>query len=132
MNRSTRHLVLSGLIGLAGFVGLSAGCRSTPAARPTGTLLLSVAPAGVTILLDDRPLPARSGDALLRVAVTSGAHRLELRAPGYFTAYRDVAVAAASEQRLSVMLRPDPDAAPLPSTPARPFGELPPINPDRI
>lgn len=131
MSRRTRHLALAGLVGFAGFVG-AAGCRSTPAARPTGTLLLSVAPAGVTILLDDRPLPARSGDALLRVAVTSGAHRIELRAPGYFTAYRDVAVAAAGEQRLSVVLRPDPDAVPLTTAPARPFGELPPINPDRI
>jgi hypothetical protein len=128
MSRRTCRLALAGLLGVVGAVG----CRSTPAARPTGTLLLSVAPAGVTILLDDRPLPARSGDALLRVAVTSGAHRIELRAPGYFTAYRDVAVTAASEQRLSVVLRPDPDAVPLTTAPARPFGELPPISPDRI
>jgi hypothetical protein len=123
---SLRTLAYTLLGGLGIWLGLGlGGCRSAPAARPTGTLLLSVTPAGTTLLLDDRPLPARSGEALLRVAMAPGPHRLELRAPGYFTAYRDVAVVAATEQRLSVALRPDPDAAPISTTPARPLGELP-------
>lgn len=106
------------------------GCRTAPTTRPQGTLLLSVSPAGVTILLNDRPLPTRSSEALLRLAVGAGPHRLELRAPGYFTAYRDVTITAAAEQRLSVTLRPDPDAAPLSTAPTRPLGQLPPMPTD--
>lgn len=96
------------------FWGFGGGCRSAPPPPPpTGQLWLEVTPSHARVLVDDRPLIRRSGvSGALRVALPAGAHRVEVYAPGYFHAYRDVAVAAASEARLKVVLRSDPDMLP--------------------
>jgi hypothetical protein len=46
------------------------------------------------------------------LAVRSGSRRVELRADGWFTAYRDVAVAPAGRTELGVQLRPVPPNEP--------------------
>lgn len=128
--RLTRGAILG-----ATLLALGSGCRSAPAARPAppaGLLVLVVSPPGGLLLLDDRPILARPDATRLSLEVPAGAHRVELRAPGYFTAYRDVTVPprALGEQRLDVALRPDPDAEPETATPARPLGTLPSRFPD--
>ena len=70
-----------------------------------------------------RPRPQPVGKRARRIALRAGPHRLELRAPGHFPAYRDLELPSAGELRLDLALRPDPDAEP--EAPARPLGQLP-------
>lgn len=109
---------------------LVAGCKSAPPAKPAGVLWLNLKPPSATVLLDEQPVVARPGAVTLRIAVRPGAHRLELRAPGHFTAYRDLDIASAGEVRIDLALRPDPDAEPQSDAPARLPGPLPPKLPE--
>jgi hypothetical protein len=61
------------------------------------------------VLIDDRLLP-RQSDGGLRAALSLGAHRVEVYAPGYFHAYRDIELPTATEVRIEVSLRANPDA----------------------
>ena len=103
----------------------TAECKSAPVAKPAGVVWLNLAPPSATVLLDEQPVAARIGAATLRIAVRPGAHRLELRAPGYFPAYRDLAIQSAGEVRLDVALRPDPDAEPGIDAATRPLAPPP-------
>jgi hypothetical protein len=79
-----------------------------------------VVPLQASVLVDDRLLP-RQSDGGLRAALTPGPHRVEVYAPGYFHAYRDVELPTPNELHLQVSLRKNPDAQ-VDNTPARPFG----------
>lgn len=109
---------------------LAAGCKSAPAAKPTGILWLNLKPPSATVLVDEQPVVARPGAVTLRIAIGAGAHRLELRAPGHFPAYRDLDIPSAGEVRMDLALRPDPDAEPLGDGPARPLGPPPLKSPE--
>lgn len=102
---------------------LTGGCKTAPPAKPGGVLWLNLRPPSATVLVDEQPIVARPGAVTLRIALRAGPHRLELRAPGHFPAYRDLELPSAGELRLDVALRPDPDAEP--DAPARPLGQLP-------
>jgi hypothetical protein len=117
---------------LLGTAGCLSGCLRGPAAKPTGILLLDLSPPSATVLIDEQPVAARMGAATLRISLSTGAHRLEIRAPAYFPAYRDLSIARASQSRLMVALRPDPDAEldSQSSTLARPLGQLPSTIPE--
>lgn len=104
-----------------------AGCHPQVPPTPTSTLLLRVSPQTSSVLLDDQPLLVRSttgGPVRLRVPV--GPHRLEVRALGHLSAYRDVDVRAGVESSVLVTLRPDPDAEFDPSDPSDPASSLGP------
>jgi hypothetical protein len=103
---------------------LAAGCKSAPPARPSGILWLNLSPPSATVIVDEQPVAAQPGAVTLRISLRPGPHRLMLRAPGHFTAYRDLDIVSAGERHLDVALRPDPDAEPELVTPARPLGEL--------
>jgi hypothetical protein len=91
---------------------LHGGCKTAPPPPPpSGQLFLELTPPQASVLVDDRPL-LRRGMGALRVSLPAGAHRVEVYAPGYFHAYRDIAITAATESRLQVALRPDPDVLP--------------------
>ena len=91
---------------------LVTGCKSAPPPPPpSGQLFLELSPSQASVLVDDRPLLRRAVGPL-RVSLPAGAHRVEVYAPGYFHAYRDIAITAAAEARLQVALRPDPDVLP--------------------
>lgn len=93
-----------------GAILVVSACRSAPPPPPpSGQLLLELLPSQASVLVDDRPV-LRRGVGTLRVTLPAGPHRVEVYAPGYFHAYREVAVSAAGEARLKVALRPDPDA----------------------
>lgn len=113
-----RLLALGPLLAL-----LLGGCKSAPPAKPSGILWLNLKPPSATVLVDEQPIVARPGAVTLRIALRAGPHRLELRAPGHFPAYRDLELPSAGELRLDLALRPDPDAEP--EAPARPLGQLP-------
>lgn len=104
---------------------LATGCKSAPVAKPAGVLWLNLTPPAATVLLDEQPVVARAGAVTLRIAVRAGAHRLELRAPGYFPAYRDLDIPSAGQVRMDVALRPDPDAEPPTDAAARPLAPPP-------
>lgn len=115
----SRLLALGPLLALL----LGGGCKSAPPAKPSGVLWLNLKPPSATVLVDEQPIVARPGAVTLRIALRAGPHRLELRAPGHFPAYRDLELPSAGELRLDLALRPDPDAEP--EAPARPLGQLP-------
>jgi len=106
--RGARGFVLLGLLVAAPF-----GCKSAPPPPPpSGQLLIELVPGQASVLVDDRPLLRRPGASLLKVSLPAGPHRVEVYAPGYFHAYRDITVTASAESRLQVALRPDPDVLP--------------------
>ena len=109
---------------------LAAGCKSAPTAKPTGVLWLNLSPPSATVIVDEQPLLARPGAVTLRIALRAGPHRLELRAPAYFPAYRDLDIPSAGESRLTVALRPDPDAELESAGPTRALGQLPTVLPE--
>lgn len=111
------------------------GCHPQVPPTPTSTLVLTVSPQSSSVLLDEQPLLIRSttgGPARLRLAV--GPHRLEVRALGHLSAYRDVDVRAGVDAAVSVTLRPDPDAESDASAPSPMLGlpaAVPPL-PDKL
>ncbi len=109
-------------------VALVGACRSAPPpAPPSGQLLLELVPAQASVLVDDRPLVRRPAGAL-RVELPVGAHRVEVYAPGFFHAYREVAIAQAAPAQLKVVLQADPDADSEKPEPGE-RGLLPPLGP---
>lgn len=84
------------------------GCATTGRTRPDGHLAVACNVGDARVYLDEVFL-GRAVD--LRghvVAVRSGDRRVELRADGWFPAYRDVAVPHAGRADLTVELRPVP------------------------
>lgn len=101
-------VLLLGLVSAA-----TVGCKSAPPPPPpSGQLLIELVPGQASVLVDDRPLLRKPGGSVLRVSLPAGAHRVEVYAPGYFHAYRDISITASTESRLQVALRPDPDVLP--------------------
>lgn len=88
---------------------LAAACAHAPAPRADATLLLRVSPPQAAAYVDDLPVRAGPGE-VTRVAVLPGLHRVEVRAEGYFTAYREIAVPPQGTAELVLPLRRDPDA----------------------
>lgn len=115
-----------GAAGLLGLLILASACRSSPTVTPreTGQLVLQLRPKTASVVLDERPLLVPRSDGEVALGLPAGAHRVEVFAPGYFTAYRDVKLVPGSPVTLQVELRADPDAAP-DTAPARPFGPRP-------
>lgn len=108
---------------------LVSACRSGPTptdsrSKPLGQLVLQLSPKTASVVLDERPLLVPRSDGSVALGVPIGSHRVEVFAPGYFTAYRDVQLTAGSPVTLQITLRADPDAAP-DTAPARPFGPRP-------
>lgn len=86
------------------------GCRSAPPSRPEGILVLRVEGPAPLCYVDDVPVTLFPGAT--RITVPAGQRRIEVRAPGHFTAYREVRVPPRGRTELSIRLRPDPDAGP--------------------
>jgi hypothetical protein len=88
------------------------GCAPTGAVvkRPNAQLAIRCNVADARVYLDDA-FVGRAGD-LRTLPVVAGARRVELRADGWFSAYRDVQVAAGARAELSVELRKVPDVEP--------------------
>jgi hypothetical protein len=96
------------LLALVFFIGAK-GCVSAP--RAEAALYLRCSAPLARVYLDDR-FVGRAVELGRGLKVRSGARRVEVRADGYFTAYRDVMVARGGEARLEVRLRPVPDGEP--------------------
>ncbi len=87
---------------------------------PTGTMvrkadaqLAIVCPVGAARVYVDEAFVGRAGDLERRaLPVSSGTRRVEVRADGYFTAYREVTVPAGGHAQLDVALRRVPDNEP--------------------
>lgn len=102
MNRLCKGLALV-------FFSVVGSCAATMHAAPSGALNIACSDQGALVYVDGR-LTGKAGDFVRQpLALRAGAHRLELRAEGKLTAYRDVSVHPAETTRLEVTLRPDLD-----------------------
>jgi hypothetical protein len=92
---------------------LLAGCApSAKAVRLDAQLAIACDVPEARIYVDDM-FRARAGELLGHVlAVPSGVRRIEVRADGWFTAYRDVVVAHAGRAAVEVALRRVPETEP--------------------
>jgi len=85
-----------------------AACATAPTARPTVGLRIEASRPDATVWIDDRL--AGTADDLLRrggVALPPGYHRVEVRHPACYSAYREVdLVPSAGPQEVTVSLRP--------------------------
>jgi hypothetical protein len=103
-------------------LALASGCEGLKSFKQglqddRATLRVEVQPAaGVTVLLDGAELGGAS--PLVREGLAPGAHRLEVRAPGYHAFSTPVTLRAG--QRLTVPLALRPLAAPTDAPPAPP------------
>jgi hypothetical protein len=88
------------------------GC-ATPsrARRPDARIAVDCTVGTARVYLDDRFL-GLAGDLAQGVPVVSGARRLEVRAEGYFTVYRDVAVPPRGVARVAAPLHAIPEGDP--------------------
>jgi len=104
-------------------VAMLLGCRGAPRPLPEGALVLRVEGPAPLAYVDEQPVTLYPGRAT-RISVPGGLRRIEVRAPGHFTAYREAYVPPRGRVELTVPLRPDPDAEPSAGPPrAQPFPE---------
>jgi hypothetical protein len=92
-------------------VALTACAAGLKGARPDARLAVVCAVPTARVYLDDRFVGV-AGALARGLLIRSGARRIEVRAEGYFTAYRELAVAPGSDARLVVPLRVVPDGEP--------------------
>ncbi|HUS65534.1 MAG TPA: PEGA domain-containing protein [Kofleriaceae bacterium] len=86
------------------------GCATGGSAvrKADAALMVACPVRDARVYLDDQ-FVGRAGELGGRtLSVPSGTRRVEVRADGYFTAYRDVPVAKGARERLEVALRPVP------------------------
>lgn len=103
-----------GLRLLALFAAL-AGCATTAkTTRPQadGALTIKCAVPDARIYVDDAFVARAAEAADHPLRVRSGTRRVEVRADGWFTAYRDVEVPANAATRVDIDLRKVPDGEP--------------------
>jgi hypothetical protein len=92
-----------------------AACATTPAParrRADAALTITCAVADARVYVDDQFAGRAAELADRALVVTSGTRRVEVRADGYFTVYRDVPVTSGARARLTVELRRVPDLEP--------------------
>ncbi|MDH3638819.1 MAG: PEGA domain-containing protein [Gammaproteobacteria bacterium] len=75
------------------------------AIRPAGRLIVTTQPADATVFVDGHPL-ARGVDNTFQMGLLTGAHRLEVRAPGYAAHQQDVDIRVGNHHRLDITLQP--------------------------
>ncbi len=96
---------------LLALVFVVAGCGA-PAVRRTEATLAVTCDADAALYVDDEAAGRAADSQAHPVGLRAGFHRVELRADGKLTAYREVTLARGEHRKLSVELRPDLDQAP--------------------
>jgi hypothetical protein len=92
---------------------IMSGCATTARARRADArLAIACNVPDARVYVDDVFVGRAAEVGRRALPVASGSRRVELRADGWFTAYRDVAVPAAGRAELSVQLRPVPPNEP--------------------
>jgi hypothetical protein len=89
---------------------LCSGCATTGtrAVKPDAQLVVDAAVPDARIYVDD-VFAGRAAELRGRaILVRSGTRRLEIRADGYFTAYRDVTITRGARAAITVALRAAP------------------------
>jgi len=96
------------------FCALLVGCAPTAQVvrKPDASLFVECAVPTARVYLDDQFIGRASEVGGRPLAVRSGTLRVEVRADGYFTSYRDVPVAPGARERLLVDLRHVPPGEP--------------------
>jgi hypothetical protein len=98
---------------LAAMALVATGCATTsPARRADARLAIACNVPDARVYVDDVFVGRAADLSRHALAVASGSRRVELRADGWFTAYRDVAVPPAGRADLRVDLRPVPPNEP--------------------
>ncbi len=103
-----RATLVAAFIAAAGAAALAGCAAGNRALKPDAQLVVDTAVPDARVYVDDvfaGRAAELQGRALL---VRSGTRRVEVRADGYFTAYRDVAVPARGRATLRVPLRAAP------------------------
>ena len=89
---------------------LWAGCASqAPARRADATLFVECSVPSAGVYVDDAFVGRAAEIARRGVRVGAGVARVELRADGYFAAYREVTLAPGGQGRVTVELRAVPE-----------------------
>jgi hypothetical protein len=102
----------SAIFGAAIFCSALAGCATTSARKADAAVILNCAVDDARVYVDET-FVGRAVELRNRaLPVASGTLRVEVRADGYFTAYRDLPVPKGARGRLDVALRPVPDGEP--------------------
>jgi hypothetical protein len=106
MATPTRVLVLVPLL-------MAIGCGAPQAARRqagrSALLLVDCSVPGARIYVDETFVGLARELGVRPVELAAGARRLEVRAEGYFTVYRDLELAPGEQHREQVRLRQQPD-----------------------
>ncbi len=89
---------------------LALGCGAA-AVRYDGRITVKCDDANAAVYVDDHLMGRAAETAAKPVEVTSGAHRIEVRAEGKLTAYRDVVLPENGRATVEVTLHPDLDQA---------------------
>lgn len=99
----------SNFLAAVAFAGLGAGACAHRPPPPDALLIIKVTgPTLSQVYVDDVPM-RRDVDGV-RVAVRGGEPaRITVRAPGHFTAYREVTAPKNGRREVTIALRPDPD-----------------------
>jgi hypothetical protein len=97
---------------VCGFLVLASVACRPPAVRPPpppeGTLQIESSDPQALVYVDDR-LVGQAGDLKQPLGLRAGLHRVEVRAEGKLTAYREVLLRPGEHPTLKVMLHPDLD-----------------------
>ena len=93
---------------------LVAGCGAAAVRAPSATLAVRCADRAALVYVDEEPAGSAADLALHPLPLEAGLHRVELRAEGKLSAYREVRLSKGEHATLAVELRPDLDATPPP------------------
>jgi hypothetical protein len=98
------------LVVLSAGWGAVSGCAParTAVRKADAALMVACAVRDARVYVDDVFVGRAAELGGRTLGVPSGTRRVEVRADGYFTAYRDVPVAKGARERLEVALRPVP------------------------
>ena len=90
---------------------LAVGCAPRlPPAPPPALLVVECAPAEALVFVDQRLAGVAADSQRQPLAIPPGSRQVEIRAAGYFTAYRELSLGPGQSARLVLALRADPDA----------------------
>jgi hypothetical protein len=93
------------------FIALAALASGCATARPDAALVVACPDAQAQLYIDESYAGLAASTRHHPLALRSGFHRVEVRAAGKLSAYREVTLAKDGRATLSVELRPDLDQA---------------------
>jgi hypothetical protein len=92
-----------------------AGCGGSSTKPSDATLVITCRDRDAQLFVDDGYAGLAAESAIRPLPLGAGFHRVEVRAPGRFTAFRGVRLARGDRRTLDVTLRPELDGGDAPA-----------------